>query len=383
MAVIGADMTQGSFATADDRRSNYLPWDGPDEAIRRVRDAVAAARRHAHLVFLTVHWGANNKDDPDDDRRRLAHRLIDEAKADAILGHSSHRAQGVEIHSGKPIFYDVGNLLWDYDDDGPSHRGLAFRLHFDRGGVRWIEAIPVRLRKNRTELDAAPDEALDRFTGLCEAMGTPVGRLADPGEGAGPEAGVIGIAEVPAIPPPEDPAGTPADPERRMPGPEVLFPRPATVVSAPPPDAVTLDPPVAFAEGIELIAWRLDTPHIRRSRPLVVTTWWRATKAVDARWEIFLHPEPVPPAKERFCGGGAGEHEPGDWSCPTNRWRPGDVIQDTFDVRPFPDVPPGTYELFVGMWRPDLRTRLQVLDPARHDGDHRVRLGTFEQTADP
>jgi hypothetical protein len=57
-------------------------------------------------------------------------------------------------------------------------------------------------------------------------------------------------------------------------------------------------------------------------------------------------------------------------------------VMDRFDVRPFPDVPPGSYALFVGMWRPDARERLQVLDPARHDGDDRVRLGTFEQTAE-
>ncbi|MBI5491004.1 MAG: CapA family protein [Deltaproteobacteria bacterium] len=383
VAVIGADMTQPTFAAAADRPGgNYLAENRPDEAVARVRASVVAARRHAHLVFLTVHWGPNNKDEPDDDRRRLAHRLLDEAGVDAILGHSAHRAQGVEIHDGKPIFYDVGNLLWDYDDEGPSHRGVAFRLHFDRSGVRWIEALPVRLRKNRTEVDAQPAEALDRLAELCGTLGTTMERSEAPGEGAGPEAGVIGIAETPPVPTPEDPAGAPAEPERRMPGTDVLFPRPVTLVAAPPADATRLEPPVAFAGGIELLAWRLDTPRIGRHRPLVVTTWWRATQAVGARWEIFLHAEPVPPAKEQFCGGGAGEHEPGDWSYPTNRWRAGDVIEDTFDVRPFPDVPPGTYELFAGMWRPDARTRLHVLDPSRSDGDDRVRLGTFEQTAD-
>jgi poly-gamma-glutamate capsule biosynthesis protein CapA/YwtB (metallophosphatase superfamily) len=383
VAFVGADSTQPTFAVGPGKAgSNFLDEGRPDAFVAAVRASVAAARRYAHLVFLTIHWGANNQDAPSEERRVLARRLIDEADVDAILGHSAHRAQGIEIYRDKPILYDAGNLLWDYDDDGPSHRGLVFRLHFDRTGVRWLEAIPVQLRLNRTEVDAEPSVALDRLAGLCADLGTELGRMPDPGDGAGSEAGVLGIADAPRLTAPVEPGGVPPTPERRVPPRNVLFPIPATVVSGPDADATKLDPPVAFGQGIELIAWRLDTPRIRRHRPLVVTTWWRATATVEGRWEVFLHADPTTRGQERFCGGGAGEHEPGDWSYPTNRWRPGDVVMDRFDVRPFPDVPPGSYALFVGMWRPDARERLQVLDPARHDGDDRVRLGTFEQTAE-
>jgi poly-gamma-glutamate capsule biosynthesis protein CapA/YwtB (metallophosphatase superfamily) len=384
VAFVGADATQRTFAVAPGRAGTfYLDEAAPDAFVARVREQVQAARERAQLVFLTVHWGANNVDTPSDERKRLARRLIDEAGVDAILGHSAHRAQGIEVYRGKPILYDAGNLLWDYDDEGPSHRGLAFRLHFDAGGVRWIEAVPVRLRKNRTDIDPEPDEALERLAGLCTDLGTEMTRLQDTGEGAGREVGVVSIAEAPDVPAPRVAGGVPPNPERRLPPRDVLFPIPVTVVPTVPADAQRLEPPVAFAEGIELLAWRIDTPRIRRHRPLVVTTWWRATAAVSARWELFEHPDGTTPGQARFAGGGAGEHEPGDWSYPTNRWRPGDIVMDAFDIRPFPDVPPGIYEVFAGFWRPDTRARLQVLDPSRNDGADRVRLGTFEQTAEP
>jgi poly-gamma-glutamate capsule biosynthesis protein CapA/YwtB (metallophosphatase superfamily) len=384
VAVVGADATQSSF---DVRRgqagSNFWNEGRPDELVAAVRESVRLARRHAHVVFLTIHWGPNNTDEPSPERRRLAHRLIDEAGVDAVLGHSAHRAQGLEIHRGRPILYDVGNLLWDYDDEGPSHRGLAFRLHFDRGGVRWLEAVPVRLRKNRTTIDDEPAEALERLAELCATLGTELARRPGSGEGAGREVGVVAVGDEYSSPAPPRPAEAPAAPERRTPPPAVLFPTPATVVAELPADAQRFDPPVAFENGLELLGWRLETPRIRRHRPLFVTTWWRTTQTLDARWEVFLHPDPTREGQERFAGGGAGEHEPGDWSYPTNRWRPGELVEDRFDVRPFPDVPPGTYELFVGLWRPDTRVRLRPLDAARDDGGHRVRLGTFEQTADP
>lgn len=383
-ALIGAEATQASFDVRRGRAgTNYWNEGRPDELVAAVRASVQQARRHAHVVFLTIHWGPNNRDEPSVERRRLAHRLIDEAGVDAILGHSAHRAQGIEVHRGRPILYDAGNLLWDYDDEGPSHRGLAFRLHFDRGGVRWLEAVPVRLRKNRTTLDDDPGEALARLAGLCETLGTELARRPGTGEGAGTEVGVVAVGDEYSAPTPPRPAETPPAPERRTPTPEVLFPTPNAVVASLPADAQRFDPPLAFENGIELLGWRIETPRIPRHRPLFVTTWWRTTRPLDARWEVFLHPDPTRQGQERFAGGGAGEHEPGDWSYPTNRWRPGEIVEDRFDVRPFPDVPPGTYELFVGLWRPDTRVRLRPQDEARGDRGRRVRLGTFEQTADP
>jgi hypothetical protein len=299
-----------------------------------------------------------------------------------VLGHSAHRVQGIEIHRNKPILYDAGNLLWDYDDDGPSHQGLLFRLHFDRGGVRWVEALPIRLRKNRTGPDPDGETALARFERLCGELGTEVLRFAPEEGGTVEPVGHVVIWEDPEMVDPPDPAGAPAPPLPTVPGRAALYPRSDVVVEVIPADAARFDPPIAFENGIQLLAWRTETPRVRRQRPLVVSTWWRSPAPLFERWSISLQAEGTAQGQKPFAGGDAGLHDAGDWVHPTDIWFPDDVVHDRFDVRPFPDVPPGTYSLWVSMQR-EGGARLPVRDRERHDGSHRIPLGTFEQTADP
>ena len=41
-----------------------------------------------------------------------AHRLID-AGADALIGHHTHTMQTVEHYKGAPIYYSIGNFIFD------------------------------------------------------------------------------------------------------------------------------------------------------------------------------------------------------------------------------------------------------------------------------
>lgn len=48
---------------------------------------------------------------------RFAHQAIDEG-ADVFVGHGSHFPMGVEIYKGKPIFYSVGNFIFQNETVG-------------------------------------------------------------------------------------------------------------------------------------------------------------------------------------------------------------------------------------------------------------------------
>jgi poly-gamma-glutamate capsule biosynthesis protein CapA/YwtB (metallophosphatase superfamily) len=81
-------------------------------AIQRVRGAV-------DLVLVSLHWGIHMVPATLADYQiEAAHTLI-EAGADAIFGHHPHLLKGVEFHSGRPIFYSLGNFaieqphIWD------------------------------------------------------------------------------------------------------------------------------------------------------------------------------------------------------------------------------------------------------------------------------
>jgi poly-gamma-glutamate synthesis protein (capsule biosynthesis protein) len=39
-----------------------------------------------------------------------------EAGCDAVIGHGPHRLRGIEVHEGKPIFYSLGNFIFQNEE---------------------------------------------------------------------------------------------------------------------------------------------------------------------------------------------------------------------------------------------------------------------------
>jgi hypothetical protein len=85
------------------------------QILRGVRQGSAASN---FLVF-SVHChdsasGIDNDVPQGDFMRILAHDVID-AGADAFVGHGPHQLGGIEIYKGKPIFYSLGNYIFQLD----------------------------------------------------------------------------------------------------------------------------------------------------------------------------------------------------------------------------------------------------------------------------
>lgn len=109
-----------------------------------VAESISAARAHADVVIVTPHWGANWQEAPTSEFREVARGLID-LGADAVLGHSAHILQGVELHGGRPIVYDMGTLIFDRVTQNRMADSALFELELDARGVRQIIIHPVRL----------------------------------------------------------------------------------------------------------------------------------------------------------------------------------------------------------------------------------------------
>lgn len=63
-------------------------------------------------LIISLHWGNEYLKSPESWRISLAHQLID-AGADIIHGHHPHVLQSTEIYNNKPIFYSLGNFIFD------------------------------------------------------------------------------------------------------------------------------------------------------------------------------------------------------------------------------------------------------------------------------
>lgn len=74
---------------------------------------VKRARAEADLVLVSIHAheAGRSRQEPASFLQPFARATID-AGADLFIGHGPHVLRGVEIYRGKPIFYSLGNLLF-------------------------------------------------------------------------------------------------------------------------------------------------------------------------------------------------------------------------------------------------------------------------------
>jgi hypothetical protein len=66
------------------------------------------------LNLISLHWGREYKYEPTKEQTNLAHYIIDNW-ADMIIWHHSHIFGKTEIYKEKPIFYSLGNYIFDQD----------------------------------------------------------------------------------------------------------------------------------------------------------------------------------------------------------------------------------------------------------------------------
>ncbi len=128
--------------------------DAPTVAVydpNRINGEVHAARQQSDIVIVSLHWGIEYARQPQEEQRRIAHRLID-AGASLVLGHHPHTPQPVERYHHGLIAYSLGNFVFDPAGDGGRH-GLLLRCILTRKGVASYSGTPVLIR------DAQPGPA--------------------------------------------------------------------------------------------------------------------------------------------------------------------------------------------------------------------------------
>ncbi len=103
-----------------------------------VKQDVAAARKAgAQIVIVYPHWGTEYSPRPFSAEQSLAHAVID-AGADMIIGNHAHWVGAMEIYKGHPIWYALGNFVFDQIWSEPTSEGLLLDLTFN--GTHLVQA---------------------------------------------------------------------------------------------------------------------------------------------------------------------------------------------------------------------------------------------------
>lgn len=109
-----------------------------------LRQDIARWRAQADLVIVLMHAGTEYNSKPNNQQITFAHAAID-AGADAVIGHHPHWPQSWEIYKEKPIFYSLGNLVFDQMWSKETSQGLLARLIFsdDLSGKAELQPIII------------------------------------------------------------------------------------------------------------------------------------------------------------------------------------------------------------------------------------------------
>lgn len=108
---------QHLFELVDDQQPQRQATRANENDQQRILKAVDQARQQADLVVVSIHAHElrdGNKQLPADFLVDFAHACID-AGAHAIIGHGPHILRGIEIYRQRPIFYSLGNFIFQSD----------------------------------------------------------------------------------------------------------------------------------------------------------------------------------------------------------------------------------------------------------------------------
>jgi poly-gamma-glutamate synthesis protein (capsule biosynthesis protein) len=105
-------------------------------------ELIAKSVDEVDVLIVGVHWGVEYKSEPVEIQKQWARELV-EAGADIIVGHGSHWVQEVEYINGKPIYYSLGNFVFDQMWSEETRKGLIMKLTFRNGNLIKEEELPT------------------------------------------------------------------------------------------------------------------------------------------------------------------------------------------------------------------------------------------------
>ncbi|RLT23083.1 MAG: hypothetical protein DWI32_00810 [Candidatus Aquidulcis sp.] len=112
-----------------------------------LRTSIAAARSAgADVVIVFPHWGLEFQAQPTASQRRFA-KVAVIAGADMVLGGHSHWASAMEVINGKPVFYSMGNFIFDQNWSVETSQGLVIESTFIGSRLVSTRMLPTVILK--------------------------------------------------------------------------------------------------------------------------------------------------------------------------------------------------------------------------------------------
>jgi len=129
---------------------------------------ITKMKAETDLVIVFPHWGVEYNKKATRNQQELAHAFID-AGADLVVGAHPHVIEPIEIYKNKPIFYSLGNFVFDQDFSYDTTHGLVLELLY-RKNKSVYRLIPISVIKSEVKIATEPDRMtmLDSLADLSQ-----------------------------------------------------------------------------------------------------------------------------------------------------------------------------------------------------------------------
>ncbi len=109
--------------------------------------AIEKAKTQCDFLTVYVHWGIERNTTPEAYQTSMAQEYI-EAGADLVIGAHTHCLQGIQFFDGKPVFYSLGNYIFNATID----KTAAVKVVVDENGAVSYQLLAASASDGKTYL---------------------------------------------------------------------------------------------------------------------------------------------------------------------------------------------------------------------------------------
>ena len=130
----------------------------------KVKNLIQKAKdQGAEIIMVNIHWGDEYKPLSNTRQRQLGHTLID-LGVDVIIGHHPHVVEEMEIYNNHPIFYSLGNFVFDQYFSVPTQQELGIGLVFkEENNQKSVSAFVFPLESIKSQIQQMSFERATKY----------------------------------------------------------------------------------------------------------------------------------------------------------------------------------------------------------------------------
>lgn len=121
-----------SYASVNDGGKTKNEFVARTDDLKTLAARVTDLRPFVDFLVVTMHAGTEYTREPNAGQTGFAHAAVD-AGADMVIGHHPHWVQPHETYRGKPIYYSLGNFIFDQMWSQETREGLVLKVTLKKG----------------------------------------------------------------------------------------------------------------------------------------------------------------------------------------------------------------------------------------------------------